>query len=160
MNSLSPGGAGIQCAEAPPLKAALVLYVEGFGRFDGVAVHYDDGILGLSFECTDAKRERTKEKLVIFAEEGLTAVTRLRRDTRVPTISAYYICRPGRDRILCDVEDISLHGASLKTLDRPPLGEVVSIGRTHGRVVRHHETGIAVEFVKASGADDILCHGD
>jgi hypothetical protein len=26
--------------------------------------------------------------------------------------------------------------------------------------VRHHETGIAVEFVKASGADDILCHGD
>jgi len=158
VNSLSAGGAAIQCPETPPLNVALVLYIEGFGRFDAVTVRYDNGVLGL--ECTDTKRERTKENLVIFTEEGLTAVTRLRQDTRASITSACYICRPGGNRVLCDVEDISLHGASLKTLDRPALGEIVSIGRTHGRVVRHHETGIAVEFVKASGADDILCHGD
>jgi hypothetical protein len=160
VNGLSLGGAGVQCAEAPPLKASVVLYIDGFGRFDAIAVHYDDGILGLGFVCTDAKRIRLKEKLVIFANEGLRAVTRLRRDTRASTNSACYICRPGGDRVLCDVEDISLHGASVKTLVRPPLGEIINIGRTHGRVVRHHETGIGIEFVKSSEPNDILCRGD
>ncbi len=30
---------------------------------------------------------------------------------------------------------------------RPPIGEVVLIGQMAGRVARHHETGIAIEFV-------------
>ena len=38
-------------------------------------------------------------------------------------------------------------GVSLKTDARPPLGEVVLIGQMAGKVVRHHETGIAIEFV-------------
>jgi hypothetical protein len=42
-----------------------------------------------------------------------------------------------------------LSGVSLKTDARPPLGEIVLIGQTAGRVARHHETGIAIEFVNA-----------
>src|ERR1700684_2103384 len=63
VKGLSPGGASVQCAEAPPLDAFVVLYLEGFGRFDSVPVHFDDDILGLSFVCTDAKRNRLKEML-------------------------------------------------------------------------------------------------
>jgi hypothetical protein len=151
-----PGGASVQCAEAPPLNTFVVLYFEGLGRFDAVPVHYDDDILGLSFVCTDAKRNRLKEMLVVFTNGGLPAVTRLRRDTRVSTNSACCMCRPGGERVLCDVEGISLHGASLRTLERPPLGEIVHIGRTYGCVVRHHQTGIGIEFVKSLDVDDLV----
>jgi hypothetical protein len=47
------------------------------------------------------------------------------------------------------VLDLSLSGVSLKTECRPLIGEMVLIGQTAGRVVRHHENGIALEFVTA-----------
>ena len=43
--------------------------------------------------------------------------------------------------------DLSLSGVSLKTMARPPIGETVLIGHSAGRVVRHHENGVAIEFV-------------
>ena len=49
--NLSGGGAGIQCAEPPPLNTFVVLYIDGFGRFDGVATRYVEGELGLKFVC-------------------------------------------------------------------------------------------------------------
>jgi hypothetical protein len=48
--------------------------------------------------------------------------------------------------VACEVVDLSLSGLSLKTTVKPPIGEVITIGQVSGRVVRHHESGIAVEF--------------
>ena len=42
--------------------------------------------------------------------------------------------------------DVSLSGAALTLAHRPQLGEALVLGRTAGRVVRHFEGGIAVEF--------------
>jgi hypothetical protein len=52
--------------------------------------------------------------------------------------------------VQCEVLDLSLSGLSLKTMVKPPLGEVITIGHVSGRVVRHHESGIAVEFCGGS----------
>ena len=46
----------------------------------------------------------------------------------------------------CEVLDLSLSGLSLKTAVKPLIGEVITIGHVSGRVVRHHETGVALEF--------------
>lgn len=46
----------------------------------------------------------------------------------------------------CRVLDLSLRGAALELEARPAVGEQVRVGRTEGRVVRHTEAGIAVEF--------------
>jgi len=45
------------------------------------------------------------------------------------------------------VLDLSVSGVSLKTNMRPPIGEFVLIGQMAGRVARHHEQGIGIEFV-------------
>jgi hypothetical protein len=42
--------------------------------------------------------------------------------------------------------DISLTGVSLRTRSRPAIGEIVTIGTVEGRVTRHFDDGIAVEF--------------
>jgi hypothetical protein len=38
----------------------------------------------------------------------------------------------------------------LQTSVRPPLGEIVHVGQTYGRVVDHHDGGIAIRFLKAN----------
>jgi len=48
--------------------------------------------------------------------------------------------------------DISRSGVSVATEMRPPIGESVFISGMAGRVVRHHDTGIAIEFVSRDKA--------
>jgi CheY-like chemotaxis protein len=50
----------------------------------------------------------------------------------------------------CRVLDLSLSGARLELEARPAVGERIQVGRTEGRVVRHTDEGIAVEFGVAS----------
>jgi PilZ domain len=145
--NLSLGGAGIHCAEPPPLDAFVVLYVDGFGRFDGVTTRYVQGELGLKFVCKDAKRKRLEQDLAAFVKDGMTGVTRLRRHRRTaaaPQIQ-YFTSEDGV-AAACDLMDISLQGAMLKTKVRPPIGEIVQLGKTRAWVIRHHEEGIGVQF--------------
>jgi hypothetical protein len=43
--------------------------------------------------------------------------------------------------------DISASGVSLKTDIRPTIGEFVLIAQMAGRIARHHEQGVGIEFV-------------
>ena len=49
--------------------------------------------------------------------------------------------------------DVSLSGAALRADVQPPMGTVVTIGRTKGKVVRVMEGGFAVEFLRALPAE-------
>ena len=145
--NLSVGGAGIKCKEPPPLDAFVVLYVDGFGRFDAVTARYTEGELGLKFVCKEAKRKRLEQDLEVFVREGMSGVTHLHRDRRAAAgerISSF-ICADG-SRASCSIADISLQSATLKTLARPAIGEVILLGNTKGWVVAHHQQGIDVQF--------------
>jgi len=145
--NLSVGGAGIHCEEPPPLDAFVVLYVDGFGRFDGVATRYSEGELGLKFVCKEAKRKRLEQDLEVFVREGMSGVTHLHRDRRAAAgerISSF-TCSDG-SRASCNIADISLQSATLKTLARPAIGELILLGNTKGWVVAHHQQGIDIQF--------------
>ncbi|HTP78026.1 MAG TPA: PilZ domain-containing protein [Rhizomicrobium sp.] len=144
---LSAGGAGLLCSDPPPLQSFVVLYIDGMGRYEGVAVRYEDGVLGLQFQCGDAKRKRLIEKLNLYVQQGVTSVTQLRAHERVPQAGELFFIRPNGTQIRCNVLDISLEGMSLATNGRPPINELIQIGKTVGRVVRHHAQGIGVQFV-------------
>ena len=68
VNNLSVGGAGVLCPEPPPVGAFVVLYVDGFGRFDSVTTHSANGELGLKFVCKEAKRKRLEQDLEVFVQ--------------------------------------------------------------------------------------------
>jgi PilZ domain len=88
--------------------------------------------------------------------DGLTSNTRKRRHRRLPSATPQQLIRPNGDRISYEVLDISLGGVSLKTELRPPIGELTNLGFTYGRVVRHHDEGIAIEFLEPTGR---ISHG-
>ncbi len=131
-----------------PAGDKFVLYVTGFGRFEGRAVVHDKGVLRLAFTIGEGKQNRLKDMLALFVAEGLTGITESRRHKREPAIGSGFIVRADGHHLKCEVLDVSLDGVSLRTKARPALGEIVNLGRSWGKVVRHHEDGVAVQFVQ------------
>ena len=154
---LSAGGAGIYCAEPPPLNSFVVLYVNGFGRFECVTTRYVNGELGLRFVCKDAKRKRLEEDLDNYIKGGMPGVTRLRRFQRsTPRAPIDHFTRSNGISVPCELLDISLQGVSLRTTVHPPIGEIIELGATKGWVIRHFDDCIGVQFLQRpvpGGAD-------
>jgi hypothetical protein len=144
---LSPGGAAVGCEVIPEAGTPVVLYIDGFGRFEGNVVRRDGEGFGLAFVCTPSKRERTAEQLILFLNKSLVDDHVLRRHERSHQKGFAKFTRADGQVVHCEVSDISVSGVSLKTDIRPPLGEFVLIAQIAGRVARHHTDGIGIEFV-------------
>jgi hypothetical protein len=145
---LSPGGANLTCP-APSLakEMQVVVYVNTFGRFEGTIVRREGTNVGVRFVSTALKRERTAEQLTLFMNRELVDEADVRRDDRVPTKGMTRFTRADGQLVPCEVLDLSMSGVSVKTDVRPLVGEFVLIGQLAGRVARHHENGIGIEFV-------------
>ena len=147
VTDLSPGGAAITCELVPDLGAAVVLYVDGFGRFEGAVTRQNRSGFGIGFVCTPSKRERTAEQLTLFLNKTLVDDSVLRRHERSNQKGFAKFTRADGQIVHCEVMDISVGGVSLKTDIKPPLGEFVLIAQIAGRVARHHADGIGIAFV-------------
>ena len=147
ITDLSPGGAAIASETVPEAGTAVVLYVDNFGRFEGNVVRRDGYGFGVAFVCTPSKRERIAEQLILFLNKTLVDESVLRRHERASQKGFAKFTRADGQIINCEVMDISVGGVSLKSEVHPPLGEFVLIAGMAGRVVRHHEHGIGIEFV-------------
>ncbi len=144
---LSPGGASIECDLVLETNTPVILYVDGFGRLEGSIIRNNPGDFGVRFNCTAMKRERIAEQLTLFMNKELLEEADLRRHDRTPTKGIARFTRSDGQFVACEVMDLSVSGVSLKTDVRPPVGEFVLIGQMAGRVARHHENGIGIEFI-------------
>jgi len=145
---LSPGGANVSC-DGPELLPGtqIVLYANTFGRFEGTVVRREGVNAGMKFVSSTLKRERTAEQLILFMNRSLIDDADLRRDDRAATKGLTRFTRHDGQLVPCEVLDLSMSGISVKTDVKPPVGEFVLIGQLAGRVARHHEHGIGIEFV-------------
>ncbi|HEX3430154.1 MAG TPA: PilZ domain-containing protein [Rhizomicrobium sp.] len=143
---LSPSGARVAAEFVPPTGSHVVLYIDEFGRFECDVVRSEWGHFGVVFRCSSLKQARLAEQLEIIAKQGAPQPATLRRHDRRAGGELSQFTRSNGEAVHCEVLDLSLSGLSLKTTVRPPVGEIITIGQVSGRVVRHHESGIAVEF--------------
>jgi hypothetical protein len=144
---MSPGGVAVASEMVPEMGAPVVLYMDGFGRFEGNVVRRDEAGFGLAFVCTPSKRERTADQLILFLNNALGDDSLLRRHERASQKGFAKFTRADGQIVHGEVSDISVNGVSLKTDARPAIGEFVLIAQIAGRVVRHHPDGIGIEFV-------------
>jgi hypothetical protein len=146
---VSPVGAQVASEFVPAVGTPVVLYIEGLGRFEAEVSRFVDDRFGVRFHCSALKRERVSEQLALLMNRGAENDPVLRRYERTETPGFAHFTRANGEIIPCEVLDLSLSGVSLKTETKPRIGETVVIGQMSGRVARHHESGIAIEFAQA-----------
>ena len=122
-------------------------YIEGFGRVEGVAGEAIDNGFSVHFTLTGPKRARLEQNLRWLSLKQRGLASEERRNTRFnPDTGAARLTLGGEEHP-CEVLDISLSGAAIRSHFRPELGSCVLLGKTRGRVIRHMANGFAVEFL-------------
>jgi hypothetical protein len=96
----------------------------------------------MRFDGSDAKRESIAARIMLHL------LTMASGASATPSFAPRRFKRPNGEVSDFEMCELSLAGAVLKTAMRPPIGEVVMLGATPGRVTRHHDDGIALEFIR------------
>lgn len=142
VSDISIGGMAITGDARPAEGSNIIAYVQDLGRLEGVVSRVNDGGFAVRLTLSAMRRDKLEERLGTGSKRGRDG----RRHDRESTSGVTRIQRAdGRD-LPCRVIDLSLGGVSVETAEWPPLGEQVIVGKMRGRVVRHHEMGIAIEF--------------
>jgi hypothetical protein len=129
----------------PP--APLVAYIQDVGRVEGTVVDTVPGGIRISFQLSSTRRQRLESRLNCNGQSSGSADQRRHHRQLAKDAKSHITLADGRV-YACEVTDISLSGAALRIAVLPCLGTCVSLGKMRGRVVRYHECGIAIEFLK------------
>jgi c-di-GMP-binding flagellar brake protein YcgR len=151
---MSPGGLNLVAPVRGLIGERIVVYLEHLGRIEGQIVRHTDLGVALAIGATIRKRDKLAAQLTWLVNRQSLGLPEDRRHERiVPRHSAVRVKIADRAEVTGRLIDVSLSGAAVSLEERPALGAVVTLGKTTGRVVRHFEGGIAVEFLLPMSPD-------
>ena len=152
--NMSPGGMALIAPVCGQVAERVIAYVDHVGRLEGViARHFENGF-AMIIAATSRKRDKLAAQLTWLANRHILGLPEDRRHGRItPRNPAGRLILANGINVACRVIDISQSGAAVATDQRPEIGSPITIGRTSGRVVRHLEDGIAIEFTRLQHPD-------
>jgi hypothetical protein len=149
VKSLSLDGAIFITGQVPQGGTQLVAYIDDVGRVEAMTADPVPGGFRVIFNHTGARRDRFAARLDwMKSKKGEAAVEQRRHFRYELAEKTSRLTLPDGRVYRCEVVDISRSGAAVKVEVMPSLGTYVMLGKVRGRVVRHLDTGIALEFVK------------
>ena len=144
---MSPGDASFVCAARPRIGERIIAYVDHLGRIEGSVAVLNDTGFAILLTATDRKREKLAAQLTWIANKHELGLPEDRRHNRLtPRNTRTELTLDDGRRYPCRIIDLSLSGAAVDIDVRPALGTPVQLGSMKGRVVRHFQEGVAVEF--------------
>ncbi len=146
---ISPGAIAVRSYEPVFHGERIVFYMDQLGRFEGHIARVFEGGFAVEIAANREKRERLATILTwLINREALGLVDNRRHERMTPQYSYSEFTLPNGRVVRVNVLDISNNGASIAMGNRLPIGVEVALGGIPARVVRHHESGIAIEFYK------------
>ena len=145
----SPGGLLIAGPAKGSLGERVVFYFEELGRLEGMIVRHVDVGFAVALILPSAKRERVADLLTWMANSDSDDGVASRRHKRIAPKqkNANMLTESGRT-LQVEIVDVSVSGVGLRSETLPPIGSRVEVGRRAGRVVRHFNGGLAIEFAR------------
>jgi len=144
---MSPGDAAFLCAARPRMGERIIAYVDHLGRIEGTVALVNDTGFAITLNATDRKREKLAAQLTWIANKHELGLPEDRRHNRLtPRNTSTDLTLDDGRRYPCRIIDLSLSGAAVDIDVRPALGTSVQLGHMKGRVVRHFQEGVAIEF--------------
>jgi hypothetical protein len=154
--NMSPGGIALIAPMWGNVGDRVIAYVDHLGRLEGRIARLLPNGFAMTISATLRKRDMLAAQLTWLANRNILNLPEDRRHGRfVPGVAAARLVMPSGINIAVRIVDISLSGAGLATEERPEIGAHVMLGRIPGRVVRHLETGFAIEFTRLQHPDSI-----
>ncbi len=151
---MSPGGLSIAAPVRGHVGDRVIAYLDVLGRVEGKIVrHLPDGF-AMSLNTSLTKRDRLADQLTWLANRKTLGLPEDRRHERISprNAAAMLVLKDGSEHPVRLI-DISQSGVAISCDFQPPLMELVTVGDTRGRVIRHFKGGIAVEFTRLLPAE-------
>jgi hypothetical protein len=150
VTQLTPEGAVFLTGIAAPPGLGIVAYIDEIGRLEALAGEAVEGGFAVTFQISGPRRERIESRIRMLRDSSTDG----RRDShrahpRHETgASASHITLPDGRVYPCEVVDVSVSGAAVRTEVIPALGTSILLGKMRGRVVRYLDSGVAIEFTR------------
>lgn len=145
---MSPGGVRLTCAVVGAVGERVVLYLEHIGRVEGTVVRLTGDGFAVRLSATQRKRDKVASQLTWLANRELLGLPEGRTHERlVPVQNAVTLRLDGGREIGAVIIDISMSGVAIACREAPPLGAMVIVGSTPGRLVRYFDDGFGVQFL-------------
>ncbi len=153
---MSPGDAVISCRSRPEPGERIVAYLDHIGRIEGKVTDVSVRGFTISVNATDRKRDKLAAQLTWLANKHELGLPEDRRHERTaPDNPTSEIRLEDGRRYPCRIIDLSMSGAAIEIDVRPAFGTMVVLGNMRGRVVRHFQEGIAMEFMTVQPTERI-----
>jgi hypothetical protein len=133
----------------------LIVYLLHLGGLEGTVIGRTEDGFAMSLIATQRKREKLAAQIKRMTAQGEISETEERVFPRRPTNQIATLVLFDGTVLDCPMLDVSRSGASIVTPIRPPIGTEVVFASRRAVVVRHHEEGIAVEFVNQRLEEEI-----
>jgi len=155
--NMSPGGAALIAPTQGEVGERIIAYIDHIGRVEGEISRVFDGGLAMTINATLRKRDKLASQLTWLANRHeLNLPEDRRHDRALPQNPFSHIKLPDGREYRCKVIDMSLSGAALALNVKPAIGAPVTLGVMKGRVVRHFEDGIAIEFAAIQSPEAMM----
>lgn len=151
---MSPGEARLRSEATVQPGERVIAYVDHIGRIEGEVLEILPDGFQMTVHASERKRERLAAQLTWLANRHELDLPEDRRHERVQPSNPVSLLRtPDGEAYQCRILDLSLSGAAVEVDLQPPMGTEVTLGAMRGRVVRHFEGGIAIEFSTVQAPD-------
>lgn len=147
--NVSAGGVALRAPISGEIGERIVIYIDTLGRIEGEIVRsYPEGF-ALNLNASAYKREKIANQLTwLVNKDQLSRIEDRRHDRIIPKKTLTKLTLADGTSCECKILDVSLGGAAVMVEPKPDVGQLVTLGLTPGRVLRHTEHGISIEFLE------------
>src|SRR3954464_12416872 len=132
--NMSPGGIAMIAAVPGEVGDRIIAYVDHLGRLEGKIARQLQNGFAMTIAATPRKRDKLAAQLTWLANRHILNLPEDRRHGRVvPADPVTQMVLPNGTTTPCRLIDMSLSGAAVNTKERPPIGSLVTVGKTQGR---------------------------
>ena len=154
---MSPGDVALRANRLGELGEKVIVYLDHIGRVEGVVTRlFSDGF-AMTILASERKRDKLAAQLTWLANRHELDLPEDRRHERITPRNPLSILRlDDGQEYRCRIIDLSLSGAAVEIEAKPAIGTAVMLGTMRGRVVRHFEDGVAIEFAMLQQEDTLV----
>ena len=154
--NMSPGGIALIAPVSGQPGERVIAYIDHLGRLEGMIARQFLNGFAMTISATPRKRDKLAAQLTWLANRSILNLPEDRRHDRItPRNPSGRMILANGVNIGCRIIDVSLSGCAISTTQRPEVGSQITIGNILGRVVRHIEDGIAIEFTRLQHPDSL-----